>query len=75
MTNPNYPIDPSAAEDAEDDTGNPACVIVFNASDPSGAAGLGSSAPSTLPFPRGSSSRSIERRRSEGSTPSTMSEP
>jgi hydroxymethylpyrimidine/phosphomethylpyrimidine kinase len=40
MTNPNFPIDPSAAEDAEDDTGNPACVIVFNASDPSGAAGL-----------------------------------
>jgi len=36
MTNPNLPDDPVA--DEEGDEGNPACVIVFNASDPSGAA-------------------------------------
>ena len=40
MTNPNFSIDTEAAADAEDDSGNPACVIVFNASDPSGAGGL-----------------------------------
>jgi len=40
MTNPNLPIAPPAADDADDDAGNPACVIVFNASDPSGAGGL-----------------------------------
>jgi hydroxymethylpyrimidine/phosphomethylpyrimidine kinase len=39
MTNPNLATDPSAPDD-EDDGGNPACVIVFNASDPSGAGGL-----------------------------------
>jgi hydroxymethylpyrimidine/phosphomethylpyrimidine kinase len=40
MTNPNLPIAAPAPDDAEDDAGNPACVIVFNASDPSGAGGL-----------------------------------
>src|SRR5512133_298647 len=40
MTNPNLPTVPHAAEEAQDDAGNPACVIVFNASDPSGAGGL-----------------------------------
>ncbi|HWI80582.1 bifunctional hydroxymethylpyrimidine kinase/phosphomethylpyrimidine kinase [Ramlibacter sp.] len=40
MTNPNLPIETQAPHDAEDDAGNPACVIVFNASDPSGAGGL-----------------------------------
>jgi len=39
MTNPNLATDPSVPDD-EDDGGNPACVIVFNASDPSGAGGL-----------------------------------
>jgi hydroxymethylpyrimidine/phosphomethylpyrimidine kinase len=39
MTNPNLETDPSVPDD-EDDGGNPACVIVFNASDPSGAGGL-----------------------------------
>jgi len=38
MTNPNVP-EPTEEADDEDD-GNPACVIVFNASDPSGAAGI-----------------------------------
>ena len=38
MTNPTPDENPSAAE--EGDEGNPACVIVFNASDPSGAGGL-----------------------------------
>ena len=40
MTNPHPAAPAAAAEDAEDDAGNPACVIVFNASDPSGAGGL-----------------------------------
>jgi hydroxymethylpyrimidine/phosphomethylpyrimidine kinase len=41
MTNPNLATDPPAsADDEEDDGSNPACVIVFNASDPSGAGGL-----------------------------------
>ncbi len=40
MTNPDFSIDTEAADNAEDDSGNPACVIVFNASDPSGAGGL-----------------------------------
>ena len=40
MTNPNYPTDPQAAPEGEDDDSNPACVMVFNASDPSGAGGL-----------------------------------
>jgi hydroxymethylpyrimidine/phosphomethylpyrimidine kinase len=40
MTNPNPLTDPASVDDAEDDSGNPACVIVFNASDPSGAGGL-----------------------------------
>ena len=39
MTNPNFPNPPSRAEDESDDA-SPACVIVFNASDPSGAGGL-----------------------------------
>jgi hydroxymethylpyrimidine/phosphomethylpyrimidine kinase len=40
MTNPNSPIDTSAAPEGDDDDSNPACVMVFNASDPSGAGGL-----------------------------------
>jgi hydroxymethylpyrimidine/phosphomethylpyrimidine kinase len=40
MTNPNSPADTSGSSDTEDDGANPACVIVFNASDPSGAGGL-----------------------------------
>jgi hydroxymethylpyrimidine/phosphomethylpyrimidine kinase len=40
MTDPNFSIETEAGENAEDDSGNPACVIVFNASDPSGAGGL-----------------------------------
>jgi len=40
MTNPNSPQDRENADDSEGDAGNPACVIVFNASDPSGAGGL-----------------------------------
>jgi hydroxymethylpyrimidine/phosphomethylpyrimidine kinase len=40
MTNPNYPTDPASAAETEDDDANPACVMVFNASDPSGAGGL-----------------------------------
>lgn len=40
MTNPNLPQAPQDADDSEGDAGNPACVIVFNASDPSGAGGL-----------------------------------
>ena len=40
MTNPNLETDPSVPGDDEGDAGNPACVIVFNASDPSGAGGL-----------------------------------
>jgi hydroxymethylpyrimidine/phosphomethylpyrimidine kinase len=40
MTNPNLDTDPPVPADDEGDAGNPACVIVFNASDPSGAGGL-----------------------------------
>lgn len=40
MTNPTVPPASHAVDDAADDAGNPACVIVFNASDPSGAGGL-----------------------------------
>jgi hydroxymethylpyrimidine/phosphomethylpyrimidine kinase len=40
MTNPNFPIASSDAAEAEDDDTNPACVMVFNANDPSGAGGL-----------------------------------
>jgi len=39
MTTPQTP-NPHSADAAQDDAGNPACVIVFNASDPSGAGGL-----------------------------------
>ena len=39
MTNPNLPA-PAASPDADDEDANPACVMVFNASDPSGAGGL-----------------------------------
>jgi hydroxymethylpyrimidine/phosphomethylpyrimidine kinase len=40
MTNPTSSVDPPASTEAEDDTGNPACVMVFNANDSSGAGGL-----------------------------------
>ncbi len=40
MTNPNSPGATGAASDSEDDDSNPACVMVFNANDPSGAGGL-----------------------------------
>ena len=40
MTNPNLPAGSAGAAEAEDDDENPACVMVFNASDPSGAGGL-----------------------------------
>ena len=40
MTNPKLPQAPQDAEDSEGDAGNPGCLIVFNASDPSGAGGL-----------------------------------
>lgn len=40
MTNPNLPTASPDASDVEDDDANPACVMVFNASDPSGAGGL-----------------------------------
>ncbi len=40
MANPNSPIEIEEPAQEDDDTGNPACVIVFNASDPSGAGGL-----------------------------------
>jgi hydroxymethylpyrimidine/phosphomethylpyrimidine kinase len=40
MTHPTSPNAPQPADDADDEAGNPACVIVFNASDPSGAGGL-----------------------------------
>jgi hydroxymethylpyrimidine/phosphomethylpyrimidine kinase len=40
MTNPNFSTAPAESGDAEDDDANPACVMVFNASDPSGAGGL-----------------------------------
>lgn len=40
MTKPNALPQTDGDDGAEDDAGNPACVIVFNASDPSGAGGL-----------------------------------
>jgi hydroxymethylpyrimidine/phosphomethylpyrimidine kinase len=40
MTNPNFSIAENKAEEEVEDDGNPPCVIVFNASDPSGASGL-----------------------------------
>jgi hydroxymethylpyrimidine/phosphomethylpyrimidine kinase len=40
MTNPNFPTAASDAAEVEDDDANPACVMVFNANDPSGAGGL-----------------------------------
>ena len=40
MTNPTLPTDSGVETEDEDDGANPACVIVFNASDPSGAGGL-----------------------------------
>jgi hydroxymethylpyrimidine/phosphomethylpyrimidine kinase len=40
MTHPTPNADAPGAGEAEDDSANPACVIVFNASDPSGAGGL-----------------------------------
>jgi hydroxymethylpyrimidine/phosphomethylpyrimidine kinase len=40
MTNPNSPAATGSASDSEDDDSSPACVMVFNASDPSGAGGL-----------------------------------
>lgn len=40
MTNPSSTDDSPVPDSADDDAGNPACVIVFNASDPSGAGGL-----------------------------------
>src|SRR5687768_13887172 len=40
MTNPSPPTAPADSADDDDDGGNPACVMVFNASDPSGAGGL-----------------------------------
>jgi hydroxymethylpyrimidine/phosphomethylpyrimidine kinase len=39
MTNPNLPSDSDGVTQADDDA-NPACVLVFNASDPSGASGI-----------------------------------
>lgn len=38
MTNPKTP--PPASDDAEEEAASPACVLVFNANDPSGAGGL-----------------------------------
>lgn len=40
MTNPNSPITTPAASSDEGEDDSPACVMVFNASDPSGAGGL-----------------------------------
>ena len=40
MTNPDSPISLSESTEIEDDDAGPACVMVFNASDPSGAGGL-----------------------------------
>ncbi len=41
MTNPNPPTESSdESQEAQDGSENPACVLVFNASDPSGAGGL-----------------------------------
>jgi hydroxymethylpyrimidine/phosphomethylpyrimidine kinase len=39
MTNPNFETAPAGPTEGDDDA-NPACVMVFNASDPSGAGGL-----------------------------------
>src|SRR5205814_8121398 len=40
MTNPHLPSESDASAQADDDDANPACVLVFNASDPSGASGI-----------------------------------
>src|SRR6478672_2261363 len=40
MAKTNSPIEIDEPAQDDEDTGNPACVIVFNASDPSGAGGL-----------------------------------
>ena len=40
MTNPNLETDPSVPTTTKTTPATPACVIVFNASDPSGAGGL-----------------------------------
>jgi hydroxymethylpyrimidine/phosphomethylpyrimidine kinase len=40
MANPNFPTAPAASDAQEGDEASPACVMVFNASDPSGAGGL-----------------------------------
>jgi hydroxymethylpyrimidine/phosphomethylpyrimidine kinase len=40
MTNPNSPPSPVADDNDDDESASPACVMVFNASDPSGAGGL-----------------------------------
>jgi hydroxymethylpyrimidine/phosphomethylpyrimidine kinase len=40
MTNPNFESAPAGPSDSDEDDTNPACVMVFNASDPSGAGGL-----------------------------------
>ena len=40
MANPTPPLSDSAAPEAEDSDTSPACVMTFNANDPSGAAGL-----------------------------------
>jgi hydroxymethylpyrimidine/phosphomethylpyrimidine kinase len=40
MTNSNFETAPAAPAEGEDEDTNPACVMVFNASDPSGAGGL-----------------------------------
>lgn len=40
MTNPNSPISVAAADADQDSDASPACVIVFNANDPSGAGGI-----------------------------------
>ena len=42
MTNPNSPAISSAADEGEGDDDSPACVMVFNAGDASGAGGLAS---------------------------------
>jgi hydroxymethylpyrimidine/phosphomethylpyrimidine kinase len=40
MTKPDFETAPAGPTEGEDDDTNPACVMVFNASDPSGAGGL-----------------------------------
>jgi hydroxymethylpyrimidine/phosphomethylpyrimidine kinase len=40
MANPNHPTVSSSEEQQSAEPGSPACVMIFNASDPSGAAGL-----------------------------------